>query len=139
MNSHTPDIAADPKGPQAADVFCGGRVRAGRRLRNQSQEALADACGVSFQQIQKYENGANRISISRLVEIAQSQDLPLAWYFEGLQGQPGVSERIHTLAEAWLASADAVQWAEVLGRMSPKVRDTALLMAKALAQVEADR
>jgi transcriptional regulator with XRE-family HTH domain len=54
------------------DVALGAAVRIRRRTIGISQEALADQCGVSFQQIQKYENGANRISFSRLVQIARA-------------------------------------------------------------------
>jgi transcriptional regulator with XRE-family HTH domain len=54
------------------DVALGAAVRIRRRTIGMSQEALAEQCGVSFQQIQKYENGANRISFSRLVQIAKA-------------------------------------------------------------------
>jgi transcriptional regulator with XRE-family HTH domain len=54
------------------DVALGAAVRIRRRTLGISQEALADQCGISFQQIQKYENGANRISFSRLVQIARA-------------------------------------------------------------------
>ena len=65
---------ADPstKAPDPMDVALGAAVRIRRRTIGISQEALADQCGVSFQQIQKYENGANRISFSRLVQIARA-------------------------------------------------------------------
>ena len=54
------------------DIALGAAVRVRRRTIGMSQEALAEQCGVSFQQIQKYENGANRISFSRLVQIARA-------------------------------------------------------------------
>ena len=54
------------------DIALGAAVRIRRRSLGISQEALAEKCGVSFQQIQKYENGANRISFSRLVQIARA-------------------------------------------------------------------
>jgi len=58
------------KSPDELDVALGAAVRLRRRTLGMSQEALAGLCNVSFQQIQKYENGANRISFSRLVQIA---------------------------------------------------------------------
>lgn len=61
-----------PKTPDPMDVALGAAVRIRRRTIGMSQEALAEQCGVSFQQIQKYENGANRISFSRLVQIARA-------------------------------------------------------------------
>src|SRR3954454_16596549 len=65
---------ADPsaKSPDPMDVALGAAVRIRRRTIGISQEALAEQCGVSFQQVQKYENGANRISFSRLVQIARA-------------------------------------------------------------------
>ncbi|MFP5448322.1 MAG: helix-turn-helix domain-containing protein [Alphaproteobacteria bacterium] len=60
------------KSPDPMDIALGAAVRIRRRTIGMSQEALAEQCGVSFQQIQKYENGANRISFSRLVQIARA-------------------------------------------------------------------
>jgi len=63
---------APTKTPDPMDIALGAAVRIRRRTIGISQEALAEQCGVSFQQIQKYENGANRISFSRLVQIARA-------------------------------------------------------------------
>lgn len=60
------------KSPDPMDIALGAAVRIRRRTIGMSQEALAEQCNVSFQQIQKYENGANRISFSRLVQIARA-------------------------------------------------------------------
>lgn len=60
------------KAPDPMDIALGAAVRVRRKTLGISQEALAEQCGVSFQQIQKYENGANRISFSRLIQIAQA-------------------------------------------------------------------
>jgi transcriptional regulator with XRE-family HTH domain len=60
------------KAPDPMDIALGAAVRVRRRSIGLSQESLADQCAVSFQQIQKYENGANRISFSRLVQIARA-------------------------------------------------------------------
>ena len=66
------------------DEIVGGNVRAKRVLRGMSQEDLAQAVGVSFQQIQKYEGGFNRISASRLVELARVLTVPVAELFDGV-------------------------------------------------------
>lgn len=60
------------KAPDPMDIALGAAVRIRRRTIGISQEALAEQCGVSFQQVQKYENGTNRISFSRLVQIARA-------------------------------------------------------------------
>ena len=65
-------IERSTKAPDPMDIALGAAVRIRRRTLGISQEALAEQCGVSFQQIQKYENGANRISFSRLVQIARA-------------------------------------------------------------------
>jgi transcriptional regulator with XRE-family HTH domain len=65
-------VEPSTKAPDPMDIALGASVRIRRRTIGMSQEALAEQCGVSFQQIQKYENGANRISFSRLVQIARA-------------------------------------------------------------------
>jgi transcriptional regulator with XRE-family HTH domain len=63
------------------DVLIGSRLRAHRLSRDLSQEELAESLGISFQQIQKYEKGANRVSASRLKEISDILDVPItAWF-----------------------------------------------------------
>ncbi len=65
-------------GPDMLDVAIGAAIRLRRKQLQVSQETLADRCGVTFQQIQKYENGANRVSFSRLVQIAHALDMRIA-------------------------------------------------------------
>ncbi len=64
------DVVSNQKSPDELDVALGAAVRLRRRTLGMSQEALAERCNVSFQQVQKYENGTNRISFSRLAQIA---------------------------------------------------------------------
>lgn len=75
-------IAED--GPEPVDVHVGQRLRQRRTLLGMSQEKLAKAFGVSFQQVQKYERGANRISASRLHLLTKILDVPITYFFEGL-------------------------------------------------------
>ena len=63
---------ASKKSPNPIDIHVGSRVRLRRMMLGMSQEKLGEALGITFQQIQKYENGANRISFSRLVQIARA-------------------------------------------------------------------
>jgi transcriptional regulator with XRE-family HTH domain len=56
-----------------------------------TQQQLADAVGIKFQQIQKYETGANRVSASRMYEIAAAMEVPISFFFEGLAGQAAES------------------------------------------------
>jgi transcriptional regulator with XRE-family HTH domain len=71
-------------GEFALDKQIAARLRAGRAMRNLSQEMLASRVGVTFQQIQKYEAARNRASASRLITIAGVLNLPPAWFFDGI-------------------------------------------------------
>ena len=66
------------------DVHVGTRIRHRRWLIGMTQQQLADQVGIKFQQIQKYETGANRVSASRLWDISRALDVPISFFFEGL-------------------------------------------------------
>jgi len=68
------------------DVHVGKRIRQRRWLIGMTQQQLAEQVGIKFQQIQKYETGANRVSASRLWDIARTLDVQVAFFFEGLDG-----------------------------------------------------
>jgi transcriptional regulator with XRE-family HTH domain len=86
---------ADP-----VDVAVGARIRLLRKLRGLSQQALAEAAGVTFQQIQKYERGANRVSASMLARIASALDTPVAEMFgDGAPASGAIDEVAALLAE----------------------------------------
>lgn len=67
------------------DVHVGKRVRHRRWLIGMTQQQLAEKVGIKFQQIQKYETGANRVSASRLWDIADALDVPVSFFFEGIE------------------------------------------------------
>ncbi len=67
------------------DTHVGQRIRHRRWLLGVTQQQLADAVGIKFQQIQKYETGANRVSASRLWDISRALDVPPSFFFEGLK------------------------------------------------------
>ncbi len=98
---------SDPlnKTPDPVDVHVGRRLRLRRTLLGMSQEQLANSVGVTFQQIQKYERGSNRVSASRLYDISKVLGVPVAFFFEDINDDvtgerrapvvpemPGVSE-----------------------------------------------
>jgi transcriptional regulator with XRE-family HTH domain len=68
--------------PDPVDIHVGSRIRTRRILLGQSQENIASQLGISFQQLQKYESGANRISASRLYDVAYILDVPVAYFFD---------------------------------------------------------
>ncbi|HKK36199.1 MAG TPA: helix-turn-helix transcriptional regulator [Paracoccaceae bacterium] len=71
------------------DAHVGKRVRHRRWMMGMTQQQLGERVGIKFQQIQKYETGMNRISASRLWDIAQSLDVPVSYFFEGLDVEAG--------------------------------------------------
>ncbi len=70
-----------PKHPNQIDVEVGQRIRLQRNVREMSQTTLADALGITFQQVQKYEKGTNRVGASRLSHIAQVLGVPVSFFF----------------------------------------------------------
>jgi len=75
------------------DFHLGKRMRRRRRLLGLTQQQLAEACGVRFQQIQKYECGANRVSAARLWRISEALEVPVNYFFEGLTDKPPLAAR----------------------------------------------
>jgi len=73
------------KNPNPVDIHVGGRVRLRRMLVGLSQEKLGMSMGLTFQQIQKYEKGVNRIGASRLFRLSQILDVPVQFFFDGMQ------------------------------------------------------
>jgi transcriptional regulator with XRE-family HTH domain len=72
-----------PKAPGALDRYVGTRMRVRRLEVGMSQEKLGEFLGITFQQVQKYEKGTNRVSISRLHQIAQALETPISYIYEG--------------------------------------------------------
>ena len=91
------------KKPHPVDIHVGSRVRMRRMLVGMSQEKLGERLGLTFQQVQKYEKGTNRIGASRLFEISRILDVPVSFFYEGLAtaAQPAMG-----MAEGQQASFD---------------------------------
>ncbi len=81
------------------DVHVGQRVRQRRWMIGMTQQQLAAKVGIKFQQIQKYETGANRISASRLWDIADALDVPVAFFFEGLDQEDAMAAGADMMAD----------------------------------------
>ena len=84
--------------PNPTDKHVGARVRMRRMMLGMSQEKLGAELGLTFQQVQKYEKGANRISASRLQQIAHILQVPVSFFFDGAPSLPG--QQTDGLAEA---------------------------------------
>lgn len=75
------------KKPHPVDVHVGTRVRLRRTLAGMSQDKLGNALGLTFQQVQKYERGANRIGSSRLYQLSQILDVPVSFFFDDMPAE----------------------------------------------------
>jgi transcriptional regulator with XRE-family HTH domain len=114
---------SEARGPNPIDLHVGARIRMRRRMQGVSQEKLADALGLTFQQVQKYERGANRVSASKLYEIAASLRTPVAYFFEGLAdpSMEGNGSGAHASSEqtvhAFLMTSEGLELASLFPRV----------------------
>lgn len=107
--------------PHPLDIALGASIRIQRHVAGFSQERLAEACGVSFQQIQKYERGANRVSFSRLVQIARAMDCTVSQLTRGLgEAEAGRDEDTEYLQ--LLSEPGAHDLLRTYARMTPTTR-----------------
>jgi transcriptional regulator with XRE-family HTH domain len=132
----------DERAANAIDKKIGQRVRSRRLEIGMSQEKLAELLGVTFQQVQKYEKGVNRIAASRLYNIASSLDMPAAKFFEGLQtGRAvGVAESRQGYVDDALATPEGAQLIALFSAIkSQKVRRRVVELVKALTEEETSK
>jgi transcriptional regulator with XRE-family HTH domain len=143
-------IEAVKKSPNPIDRHVGSRVRMRRVMLGMSQEKLGDALGLTFQQVQKYEKGINRIGASRLQQISRTLDVPPAYFFEGAPsfepiptvepGFPGVVEPSNAdyIAD-FLSTADGLHLNIAFARIhDPKIRKRIVDLVCSLAGEDPD-
>lgn len=125
------------EGPNPIDVHVGQRLRLRRTLLGLSQETLGEAVGITFQQLQKYERGANRISASRLFNLSQVLGVPVTFFFEDLpaQGVPlGTEPPSETQEFESMARRETLELVRAYYRIPEEsVRRRAFELVKALA------
>ncbi len=128
--------------PHPVDLYVGSRVRLRRTLRGMSQQRLAEALGLTFQQIQKYERGVNRIGSSRLFELSEVLDVPPSFFFDGAPSQTEGAVAVPGMAEPQPEPYEARQFArrEILELVraydritDPEIRKRVFEMVKAVA------
>ncbi|GAC1339674.1 MAG: helix-turn-helix domain-containing protein [Beijerinckiaceae bacterium] len=129
------------KSPNFVDRHVGSRVRLRRMLLGLSQEKLGDALGLTFQQVQKYEKGTNRIGASRLQQIANFLKVEVAFFFEGVSGQGapagGFAEEGTAFVMEFLNSNEGLQLNRAFARIKDaRVKRRIIALVNALANVE---
>ena len=133
------------RGPHSIDVHVGSRVRLRRNLLGMNQTDLGKAVGTSYQQIQKYERGVNRVGASRLFNLGRALDVPVSFFFEDLSPEAagGGKRRARGLSEApasvlepdSLSKRETVDLIRAYYRVTdPKLRKRVLDLLKALGK-----
>jgi transcriptional regulator with XRE-family HTH domain len=118
-------IPAQPRRITALDKHVGARIRIARLAARMSQTTLADACGISFQQVQKYENGHNRVGAGRLPVIAKVLGVEIPYFFDG-SATPTASKKDRTasgpqeIIEGVLTSSLGMRLAKAFARLDDK-------------------
>lgn len=147
-----PRTRMDDEGPHPVDTHVGAKVKSRRLMLGLSQEELAKSIGLTFQQVQKYERGTNRISVSRLTEISRALKVPLDYFLEGCANvatvatgakKPalrGVSDTPQALLEPDpMTKRDVLELIRAYEQIStPQLKKQLLEMAKAMAKVGAE-
>jgi transcriptional regulator with XRE-family HTH domain len=130
--------------PNPIDIHVGSRIRLRRTLLGMSQQKLGDAIGLTFQQVQKYERGTNRVGSSRMFELARVLDVPVAYFFEEMGSDVASRGRQHALGHAVAAAPESDERDPMTKRETlelvrayykitdPKVRKRLFEMTKAL-------
>jgi transcriptional regulator with XRE-family HTH domain len=136
MLDNIPEVS--PRSATNVDLHVGARVRERRVVIGWSQEKLAETLGLTFQQVQKYEKGINRIGASRLYEIARTLGVPISYFFdeidEGVEHTPASSP----IAEM-LSTKDGVEMASAFCRITDMNKRRALLgVARAMGEMPSD-
>jgi transcriptional regulator with XRE-family HTH domain len=116
------------KVPNPIDTHVGSRVRMRRMMLGMSQEKLGDSLGLTFQQVQKYEKGTNRIGASRLQQIAIILQVPVSFFFEGAPVPPGgtngfAEDASPEYVQATLSTSDGLALVKAFSQVkNPKLR-----------------
>jgi len=128
--------------PNPIDLHVGARIRMRRKILGVSQERLAEDLGLTFQQVQKYERGANRVSASKLYEIARSLQSSVAYFFEGLADPTDAEGMAETGSEQFvhdfLMTPEGLELASLFPKINrSKVRRRILDLVRSMADEEA--
>jgi transcriptional regulator with XRE-family HTH domain len=129
--------AANERKPNPIDIHVGSRVRMRRKLMGVSQEKLAEALGLTFQQVQKYERGVNRVSASKLYETSSFLGVDVSYFFDGLAGRDPATGFAESESERYthefLMTTEGVELASLFPRLAPKQRRRILELVRTLA------
>jgi transcriptional regulator with XRE-family HTH domain len=126
------------KRPNPTDVYVGSRIRMRRKILGLSQEKLGERLGITFQQIQKYEKGTNRVGASRLQAMSDALEVPVSYFFPDATNAPdGLAEEGATFVMDFLSTSEGIDLTRAFTRIrDPKVRRKIVELVRSLADVE---
>jgi transcriptional regulator with XRE-family HTH domain len=135
-------VTSEPS-PHYVDLHVGARLRLRRKAMGLSQSAVADAVGLTFQQLQKYERGANRISASKLHALAHVLTTSVSWFFDGLpdpvtpdSALNEEGQRASRVVQAFLMSSEGLELAQQWPTLRGPARRQILGLIRAMAEVD---
>jgi len=131
--------ASDAAGPHPVDRHVGLHIRMRRKALGISQEKLAEALGLTFQQVQKYERGANRVSASKLWEIARALKTNVGAFYEGIEeeGLAGTGSAMGPDAQDFLLTPEGIELAAAFPKIRrPGLRRRVLDLVRAMSESE---
>ncbi|MEL6465021.1 MAG: helix-turn-helix transcriptional regulator [Pseudomonadota bacterium] len=117
------------------DVHVGKRIRQRRWLIGMTQQKLADMVGIKFQQIQKYETGANRVSASRLWDIGEAMGVPVAFFFEGIKEDASHAQMAGNVPADMLSDKEAMELVRTYYAIPEAQRRRLFELARVLSDV----
>ena len=128
------NLSTAKRSPHEIDRHVGDRVRMRRKMQGMTQEKLGDALGLTFQQVQKYEKGTNRIGASRLQQIASIQQVPISFFFEDAPGQSSILEEPCDYVSGFLDTADGLALTKAYMHIeNAKLRRSIVALVKQIA------
>ena len=134
--------------PNPIDIHVGGRVRLRRMILGMSQEKLGESLGLTFQQVQKYEKGVNRIGASRLFDLSHVLGVPVQFFYEEAPSSAakstlamGMAERpAESYVSEFLGSRDGLELNKAFSRIAdPKIRRSIVELVRSISGEDADK
>ena len=136
----TKSKSTSAKRPNSTDTYVGSRVRMRRKMLGLSQEKLGEQLGITFQQVQKYEKGANRIGASRLQTISQVLEVPIGYFFPqepAAVGGMGESAQSDYVSD-FMMSSEGIELNRAFAQIKdPKLRRKVIELVRTMASTEA--
>ncbi|WP_107678009.1 helix-turn-helix domain-containing protein [Agrobacterium sp. LAD9] len=127
-------MSTSPKTPNQIDINVGARIRHRRKILGYSQGRLAESLGVTFQQVQKYEKGVNRVGASRLQAIAAVFDVPVSFFFEDSAAPEADSEPLENDFTQFLGTPEAIALNTAFAKIGDSaVRRKVVVLVKSIA------